>query len=195
MPYLSSTYYNQFTSIPYIAYNIIVHLAQDPKAENLFKLFKYKDYDALQQPNLTLQEKLSMVWKNESDQNKYNIFFTNIVENEQTEERTFLKLYQYATVPTNAQQAIASYEFDVLNGAKMIMVDYNGIPTSRLDVALSVILQSLNGADVSGIGKFQFNKELSRLDSSSIGIGNNTNFTGVGIVMSVMISDIDYEQC
>lgn len=190
-----NTSFNKFTCMPYYLYNIVVHLAQDPNAEDLFKLLKYKDYDALNKPNLTLSEKLSMVWKNEADENRYSIFFTNLIENEQVEERTILKIYTNTISPTNAQTAIVSFEFDVLNGAKMVMVDYKGIPCSRLDVAESIILGSLNGADINGIGNLQFNRELSRLDSSMIGIGNSTNFTGVAIIMSVMASNLSKDGC
>lgn len=187
--------FNTFASLPNIPYNIVVHLAKDPKADNLFKLLKYNDYDALGKPNLSLQEKLSLVWKNDPDQNKYNIFFTQMVENEQTEERTLLKIYKYTTSPENAQTAVVSYEFDILTGGKITMVEYNGYPCSRLDVAEAILLESLNGIDVNGVGYFQFNQQLSRLDRSYYGIGNNTNFTGHGIIMSVMVSDLSNAGC
>lgn len=192
---MPSTLFNQFDVLPYIPYNIVKHLAQDPKAEDFWKLLKYTTYDALSQPNLSLQEKLSLIWVGEGFQNNHSIFFTRLIEDEQTIERTVLKLYKYDVSPNNAQQAIASYEFDILTGGKTVIVDYNGVPASRIDVAETALLQSLNGIDVAGVGYLQFNKDLSRLDRMTHGIGNNTTYIGDALFMSLMVSNLSDTRC
>jgi hypothetical protein len=187
---LKTSNFNTFSALPYIPYNIISHLAQDPKAEGFWKLLKYDGYDALEQDNLSLQEKLSMVYKNQANQNEYSVFLTNLLEDEQTRERTILKVFKNNSVPVNAQVATICYEFDILCGAKMAVVDYQGVPCNRLDVAESILLNSLNGIDVAGVGFLQFNYELSRLCRSSFGLGNNMSFVGTGIIIAVQVSNI-----
>lgn len=187
--------FNQLTSMPYIPYRIIAHLAQDVKANDLWKLLKYNTEDALSKPNLTLEEKLSLVCKNNSDQNKYGFFLTRLVENEQTIERTIIKLYKVNTVPNNRLQAICPYSFDIVTGAKTVVVDYNGIPCSRLDVIESILSQSLNGVDVGGVGFLEYNRELNRICGAVYGIGNNTSYIGQSVVFAVRVSGLDDRQC
>lgn len=187
--------FNTFDSLPYIPYKIIEHLANNPNANDFWKLIKYQDYDALSHPDLSLQEKLSMVCKNQSDQNNYGVFLTRMVENEQVAERSIMKVYKSDSVPVNAQVATVCYEFDILCGGKMTVVDYNGYPCSRLDVMETSLLQSLNGADVAGVGLLQFNYQLSRLCRSSFGVGNNTSFIGTGLIMAVQVSSLHDREC
>lgn len=192
---MESVTFNSFKTMPFIPYNIVSHLAQDPKADNLFKLLKYPSYDALSKPSLTLQEKIEMINKNQSMQNEYNIFLSRLIEDEQTKEQSILKIYKAETVPTNAQVAVVCYEFDIMCGAKTTVVDYDNIPVSRLDLMESIILESLNGADVNGVGVLQFNRKLTSSCRSSIGIGNNSNYIGTALVMGVLVSTLDDSRC
>lgn len=187
--------FNQFNSLPYIPYNIISHLAQDPKADGLWKLLKYNGADALSQPSLTLKEKLALVWKGQPKQNEYSVFFTRLVEDEQLEERSLIKIYNADTLPENHLKSICSYAFDILTGAKTTVVDYEGVPCSRIDVMEMFLLQSLNGIEVSGVGVLQFNHGLSRLSRSTYGIGNNTSYIGTQLIMGVIVSDINDTKC
>lgn len=187
--------FNSFDSLPFIPYNILSHLANDPLVEDLWKLLKYNTYDALSQPNLTFKQKMSMIWKNQATQNNYTIFLTRLIEDEQLSERTILKLYKANSDPVSAQIATTAYEFDILVGAKIPMVDYNGIPCSRVDVIESLLLKSLNGADVNGVGWLQFNDDLSRLCRSATGVGNNTSYYGTSILMAVQIGNLNDRGC
>lgn len=187
--------YNQLTSMPYVPYRIISHLAQDVKANDLWKLLKYNTEDALSKPNLTLEEKLSLVCKNNSDQNECGFFLTRLVENEQLEERSIIKLYKVNTLPEDIYRAICVYSFDILTGAKTTVVDYNGYPCSRLDVMETILIQSLNGVYVGGVGELQYSRELTRSCGAVYGVGNNTNYQGNSVVLAVRISDLDDKEC
>lgn len=187
--------FNTFDSMPFIPYNIVAHLANDPVADDLFKLLKYNTYDAISQPSLSLKEKMSMIYKNQPQQNDYNIFLNRLVEDEETAERTILKVYKNNSDPVSAQISTICYEFDILVGAKIPMVDYQGIPCRRTDVMETLLMQSLNGADVQGVGWLQFNGQLSRYCKSAMGIGNNTNYEGTAIVMAVQNGDLNVEGC
>ena len=61
--------------------------------------------------------------------------------------------------------------------------------TLRLKIA--TIFKVLNGANIEGIGKLQFNNQLSK-DSSMKGysINNKTNFYGYSLIMSCNMSGV-----
>ena len=56
--------YNSLSALPYIPYNILVYLARQDAAEDLWKLLKYNSYDALSKPNLNFDQKLELIWRN-----------------------------------------------------------------------------------------------------------------------------------
>ncbi len=178
--------FNKFTSLPFVPYRIVVKLTEN---DNFFKLLKYNTYDALSMPNLTEDEKLELICKDFDDMHNFNIFLTNIEPNELVSSKTILKLYRYDTLPDNYVISTISYKFDILYGTKNALVDYQGVPCPRVDVMEMELMKTLNGADVAGVGKLQFNHDLSRLCRSTLNIGNNYTFTGTSIVMATQLSD------
>lgn len=195
---MSKILFNTFSSLPFIEYNIVAYLTQDPNAENIFKLLYYPNYDALSKPNLTTDEKLSLIWKGEENtyQNDYNIFLTPQVEDMQTDAKTYMKIYKIASVPLNNLKAVVAYEFDVLFGGKIAMVEYEGYPCNRANVFEMELMKSLNGSYINGIlGQFQFNTKLSRLCESRTNIGNNTNYTGVSFILAGTMGSINDKGC
>ena len=55
--------YNSMSQLPFIPYNILTYLAQEEQI--LWKLLAYNGYDALNQPDLTLSQKLNLDKDNE----------------------------------------------------------------------------------------------------------------------------------
>lgn len=179
--------FNKFLTLPFIPYRIVVALTQN---DNFFKLLKYNTYDALSMPNLTEDEKLQLICKDFDDMQNYNIFLTNIEPNELVNSKTILKLYRYDTLPINHIVSTISYRFDILYGTKNALVEYQGVPCPRVDLMEMELMKTLNGADVAGVGKLQFNHDLSRLCRSTLNIGNNYTFTGTSIVMATQLADL-----
>lgn len=176
--------FNKFEFLPYIPYKIAVKLLEN---ENLFKLLKYNDYECISKPNLTYDEKIAMIWKDQSNMADYYLYLTNIEPDELIKSKTILKIYKYDTLPVSPMISTISYKIDILCGTKNTLVNYNGVPCSRLDTIEMEILKSLNGEDVAGVGYLQFNHELSRLSRSMMTIGNNYTFTGTTMVMSTQL--------
>lgn len=186
--------FNQFTSMPYTPYKIILAILDN---DNLCKLLKYNTYECLSMTNLTYEEKIAMIWKNpQFDQmQNYNIFMTNTMANMMTESMDVLEVYRYHTRPLNPVLATTAYRFDFLFGSKTAMVEYEGVPCNRGDVFEMELMKSLNGKDIAGIGLLQYNSDLSNLCNSQVGIGNNSTFTGVSIVMATQNADIQSGEC
>ncbi len=193
----SNPVFNSFLNLPYVPYNIISHLAQDPNAENFWNMLYYNTSDCLSQQNLTLSEKLDLIWKgdNGKPQLDCNIFLTNQVEDFQTEARTYMKVYKIDTLPKTSTVAMTAYVIELLFGGKIAMVEYNGIPCNRADLLEMEILKSLNGINVGGVGYFQFNTQTSNLCRAKFNVGNNTNYTGVSIIMATGMSTLVDNSC
>lgn len=186
--------YNNFLSMPYIPYRIIEYLAYNN--ENIWKILKYNTYDCLSEENLTFEEKMSLIWSHQADQENYRIFFTALVENMIPLSDTIIKIYKDITIPRSRVNAIAGYEFDILYGGKISLIEYNGVPCNRGDVCEAEILSTLNGVEIGGVGRLEFNTEKISASRSALNIGDNKSFTGTSLLLAVDISDIgDDESC
>lgn len=180
--------YNSLSALPSIGYNIATYLATSPDAENLWKMLKYNDYDALNKDNLTIDEKLDFLWK-AGPQEKFGVFFTNLIEDAIIDSKCVLKIYNYYDAPNELYTANVVYAFDFLYGGQMSLVEYNGIPVSRGDLFISTILSVLNGAVVGGVGKLTWLDDMSRYCAAKSVVGNERTFTGVQLFMGVMVGD------
>lgn len=179
---------NSFSRLPSVAYNILMYLTTQPSAEDLWKMLKYNDYDCLSYPNLTLEEKLELIWKN-GNQEQFSVFLTPLVEDAITESKSILKVYNYYIHNNEKFYSSVIYAFDFLYGGNMSLIDYKGIPASRGDVFIHCLLSTLNGAEVDGVGKMSFEDEISRYNLARATLGNERTFTGVQVYMAVRIGD------
>lgn len=180
--------FNSLSRLPTIPYTIMKFLALSPDAENLWKMLKYSDYDALSQPNLTFSEKMSLVWLTGA-QEKFNVFLTPLIEDAVTEGKTILKSYQYYIHANELYTSTVVYAFDFLYSGVSSLVEYENAPVSRGDLAINILLNVLNGADVGGVGKMVFYDDMSRYCSAKATMGNSKTFTGVCLYMGVNIGD------
>lgn len=183
---------NKFLSMPYIPFKIVMALLEN---DDFCKLIYYNTIDALDQPNLTIEQKRNLIWDGQDDMENYNIFLTNVQPNEETYNRTVVKVYRYVTEPINRNVATIAYAFDILFGSKIPLVRYNGITCNRGDVIEMEIMRTLNGEDVAGVGYLQYNNELTTLCRSRTGVGNNYTFTGLSIIMATQVADTEVGGC
>lgn len=184
--------YNSLSALPYIPYNIMVYLARDPKAENLWKLLAYNDYDALSKPNLSFNEKMDLVWRT-GVQEDYSVFLSGLVEDAIADSKCILKIYNFLVEPDSPYISNVTYAFDFLYGGKMSLVEYNGVPVSRGDLFINIILSVLNGVTVGGVGKVVFSEDISRYAGGKYTIGNSKTFCGVCLYLSTMVGDAGVE--
>ena len=182
--------FNSLAALPPSLYNIINYLATDKsvEAENLWKMLKYNDYDALNKPNLTTSEKLDMLWRS-GPQEKYSIFLTNLIEDALPQSKCVFKLYDYMVQPEGAYVSSVIYAFDFLYGGQMSLVEHNGIPVARGDVFINSILSVLNGVTVGGVGKLMLDDDLSRYCGAKSVVGNQKTFTGYVLYLATNMGD------
>ena len=180
--------YNSMSQLPSIPYNILVYLATQPSAENLWKMLKYKDYDCLNHDNVPFAEKMELIWKT-GVQQKYGVFLTPLIEDAIAESKCIMKIYDYYIHNNEPFYSSVVYAFDFLYGGNMSLIDYNGVPASRGDVFIHTVLDTLNGAEVGGVGKMSFVSDLSRYSLAKATIGDSRKFTGVQIFLSTSVGD------
>ena len=179
--------YNSLSALPKASYNILQYLALNN--ETIWKMLKYNSYDALHKPNLTMGEKMDLIWKTGPQEN-FGVFFTNLIEEEICESKCVLKIYSYYIhANPSAYLSTPVFAFDFLYGGKMSLVDKDGYPVNRGDLFIHEILKTLNGANIGGVGKMQFNDDLSRYTAARSIIGNSKTFTGVTIYLSTLMGD------
>lgn len=183
--------YNSLAALPSASYNIITYLAQNN--ENIWKMLKYNSYDALSQPNLSMKEKLDLLWKT-GPQEDYSVFLTNLIEDAICESKCVLKIYQYY-IHANPSIYVATpvFAFDFLYGGQMSLVDRNGIPVNRGDLFVHEVLKTLNGVYIGGVGKLLLSDDLSRYSAGRAVIGNSKTFTGVVLYLSTQMGDAGEE--
>lgn len=180
--------YNSLSALPSIPYNIMTYLATSPQAENLWKMMTYNSYDALSKPDLTMSQKLDLLWRSGPQEEK-GVFFTNLVEDAIPTSKCILKIYNYYDHPKELYNATVVYAFDFLYGGQMSLVEYNGVPVSRGDLFVSIMLDVLNGANVGTIGDMVWLTDASRYCAAKSTIGNSKTFTGVQLYMAVNVGD------
>jgi hypothetical protein len=185
--------FNKYTSLPSVPYKIISYLAQNN--DNIFKALYYQGSDALSQPNLTLEQKIDMIYVDEGKEADKHIFLKPLIGEEMIDSVTQLRLYKYDISPTDALKAVITYRFDIVTGSKVSLIYDKQIPVSRLDYIESELLNTLNGVDLFGTGKFQFNRDLSTQDKQILTLSNSKNFFGSILFMSVRWVDIQGDDC
>ncbi len=185
--------FNKFTTLPSVPYKILSYLAENN--ERIFKALYYQGADALDQPDLTLEQKLDMIYVDEGKEIDKHLFLKPLIGEEMIDSVTQLRLYKYGISPTDAMTSVITYRFDIITGSKVSLIYDNNIPISRLDFIETELLNTLNGIDLFGTGKFQFNRDLSTQDKQILTLSNSKNFFGSILLMSVRWVDIQGDDC
>ena len=185
--------FNKFTTLPSVPYKILSYLAENN--EKIFKALYYQGSDALDQPDLTLEQKLDMIYVDEGKEIDKHLFLKPLIGEEMIDSVTQLRLYKYGISPTDAMTSVITYRFDIITGSKVSLIYNDNIPISRLDFIETELLNTLNGIDLFGTGKFQFNRDLSTQDKQILTLSNSKNFFGSILLMSVRWVDIQGDDC
>lgn len=181
--------FNNYNSLPSVPYKIIVYLAENN--QRLFKVLYYQGSNALSQPDLTFDQIIDMIYVDEGKESDKHIFMKPLISEEMIESATQLRLYKYGISPDSSMISTINYRFDIITGAKTSLVYDNGIPCNRLDIIETELLNSLNGIDLFGTGKFQFNRDLSTQDKQILTLSNSKNFFGSLMILSVRWMNTD----
>lgn len=201
--------FNRFVNLDSIEDRIINYLINSTthNAERIWKLLKYGTLDALTKNNLTKKEKSELIYRGEDEQTNKRVFMQSYLDDAFSTQCSLLKIYIDSVVPVNHLTAIVNVGIDIMSHSKTQIV-YNDsmddienpetyreieqqiVYKNRNTLLLKCILAELNGADIEGIGQFQFNQKQSVFDQSRSGIFDNKMYNGSKTIFSTQMSGV-----
>ena len=202
---MDETFFNQFTNLDSIDMRIINYLrdTESKETNRIWKLLKHSHIRALYEQPLNKSEKNQLIYRDDNQMEK-RVFNFPLVEEVITDTCSILKVYIHSIEPithlsakVNIEIDIVSHnsltnvyndESDLLDGGREI--ENNIITKNRNNILLKSILKTLNGANIEGVGKLQFNGELSKESKVKNHLNNQDNFYGYSLIMTCMISDM-----
>lgn len=180
--------YNQYAGFAQIPYKIMEYLMVSNTS--IWKLLKYPQSNALQQPDLTMTEKRALVYGGQpvtTENNPYRLYTVRFIDDAMTEQVTHLHIYINRVVPQNAQVGTVDICFDAFCHNKIAVLSYPNYKPNRYDMMFEELMKTLNGKDVDTLGRLYFNGDgLSRASNARLMSFSKDNvYQGYGIVMSV----------
>lgn len=183
--------FNTFKNISKVPYTIVMdYLFYN---EDIWKLLYYiVEEDGtpisrpLEKPNLTSQQKRSLIYNGIDDVNKYRVFLSNVPLSEETTGQVQqIRIYRDRVLPKDAFMSNATWtiELPCHNAISTIIVD--NIIVNRVDLLQEEILETLNGKEIGGIGTLMFSYDSpQRMSDRSDFVRFNTQFSGYVFNMS-----------
>lgn len=179
--------YNKLQGYEMIPYNIISYLIFNN--ENMWKLLKYQTPDALDQPNLTQEEKGELVYNaQEPDSSGYSVFLFEGTDDAYIDQTSQLRVFNLNTDFDNRTVGIQDVCFLIVVHNKVNMLNNY---STRLENIIKEIIETLNGVDINvGLGVLFGDNSRRRTTGIRKGfqLGNNKNFLGAQIVLACNIS-------
>jgi len=165
----SASSYNDYSDFPLFAYRCVAHLIQDTNVELLWKLLTYNDKDAWREdsshPDLTTAQKGALVYDGSIDEINYRVFMDIGISDPWTVESSQIRISPVLLEPTNYIIGKIIMAVEIYSHFKVnTLSNYQ----TRTDTIAQLIISSLNGADVEGIGKMYFDRKASRQCSSTV---------------------------
>lgn len=182
-----SVAFNRYNNIRNIGYLIVQYLMKNN--DDLWRLLKYNTPDALQRDYLTVAEKRELIFdgKDDPDSEQYRVFRSAFTDDAITAQIAQLRVYLATINPEN--RSIGTIDVAIECVCHVKIQDLNSYE-NRLEVMVQQALQTLNGADVGGIGELVFDDNSSFFDLASLNMFNNRNFLGFTTIMSCKVSNM-----
>ena len=147
--------YNKFENYPLVSYNIASYLVENE--DLIWKLLKYNDSDAWREdaehPSLTREEKGSLIYSGQSEETDYRVFLDVGQEIAWKTQACILRVFPYELEPSNYVHGDMIVAFEVFSHYR---INHLSNYTTRIDTITQRILHNLNGQDVGGIGRLNF---------------------------------------
>lgn len=177
--------------------------------EIIWKLFKYNTPDALLKPNLTSAEKQNLIytgfnwdgsrWVLDESTDKA-VWRQPFNDDANTDAQTMMRIFLSSIYPENRTVGVAYYTIELITHMKCIAimsnlgdVDTEKAVTSenRVELLTQQVLETLNGAEVGGIGRIFFDTEGGYMTKSNAGLYNNRNYCGNRIVFGCRVNSTE----
>lgn len=159
----SADSYNKFTDYPLFSYNCVSHLVQDTSIELLWKLLYYNDKDAWREdvdhPNLTRAQKGALIYDGSINETDFRVFLDTGISDPWTVESSQIRVSPILLEPTNYIIGKIIMALEIYSHFKVnTLSSYQ----TRTDTIAQLLISSLNGSNINGIGKLYFDRRASR---------------------------------
>ena len=133
--------FNKLKNYKIFSYLIIEYLMFNN--ENIWKLMKYNEPNALEQPNLTQEEKGKLIYNGEDDAEPFKVFRDPFTDDAIEKRVTQLRIFPTINDSINRLASIQDFILCPLCHVKLNHLnDY----TTRLDTLVEELISTLNGA-------------------------------------------------
>ena len=172
----------------------------------IWRLLMYNDINAMNKPLPKYSDVVKLICNDEITQTNKRIFRSPHMEEAFTEQCSLIKIYIDSIIPQNEYIAQTNYGVEIICHNKIINVKVaeedqtvidivDGIEVkveikSRVTMLAQAVLSLLNGADIAGVGRLQFNAGNFRYNQAQYGVWNNRNFEGMKIVIGTLQSGL-----
>jgi len=203
--------YNRFPNLDGIEAKIVEKLvnSDNKHAKNLWKLLKYNDIYALSQPDLSKEEKVALIYKDNGEMTSKRIFFQPFVNDAWQEQCCSLYIYVSRIYPFDHTRAQIGITVETVVHSKICAIAGDGDPDlnpeanpndsddkgnivvvfkNRATVLLKCILALLNGLYIDGIGYVQFNARNGVFSKVEMPQWINRSYYGHATTFSVAMS-------
>lgn len=190
---------NNFSGMDEIPYKIISFLIEHN--QNIFKLMKYTNTnEPLEQDDLTLDEKVDMIYTGGDHSEKYNIFLQPSTDDALTESKCLLRVYQDVTFPENPMLSLLTYDIEILCHNKINTIrkyvgdedNENSIVTTRIASMQMELLNLLDQANIGGIGCLFFdNPNSNRQCMARLNKSNNKDYFGYTCTFALRLGSVE----
>ena len=172
----------RFERFSEFTYNIIKLLVNQGK--DFWKLIKYASADALEQPDLTEEEKLGLIYNGATNSEDYRVFRIPFTDDAVVNQICKIHIFPWLTDPYKRTNGNQTFMFQI--------VCHNKIGTlndgrARCDVIIEEIGRIINGADIAGIGMLTFDSSNGRPDYIRQKTWNNQSYFGYEFALTTGI--------
>lgn len=211
--------YNRFTNLDGIEDKIIFYLISEKNkspqelklVHTLWRLLFYSDKGCLiedeEHPLPTYKQIAQLIDNDGVHQEQKRIFRYPYVDDSFGVECSMLRIYIDKISPTNHLISSVNIGIEVITNTKIVNImnnlydendEFNN-PTeqyplitykNRCTIMLKTILALLNGKDIAGVGKVQFNKQANTFSETNLNIWNTKSFFGYQTYMSCLMSGV-----
>jgi hypothetical protein len=151
--YQSDPTFNTLKTLPMVGYACIMYLLEHN--ELVWKLLKYNEADAWQKSDLTLSEKMALIYNGIGEQNNFRVFMDEGQLDVWNKQACVLRIFPVEIFPVNQVMSDIYIAFQVLSYYEINhLTNYQ----TRVDTIIAEIVNTFNGALINGLGQIVFDR-------------------------------------
>jgi hypothetical protein len=155
--------YNKYTNLPDLPYNCISYLMQNN--ELIWKLLKYNDAKAYEKSDLTFTEKAALIYSGQDNASSFRVFMDVGADDSILGEITILRISVLELVPSNYVYGYVTMGMETYTHYKTnTLANYK----TRLDTILQQLIETFNGAEITGLGRLYFDARATARSKTTI---------------------------